>query len=156
MPIHTRCLRSAAILFVLLLAHAPASARVPDVPLDCASIQEAIDAAEAGDIVLVYPGTYLETDISFRGKGVTVMGKSPSDPAAVSSTVVDAGRQGGVFVFSDRENASSVLTGSPSPDPRASRAPGSNAWNRPHHQPLRDSGQPKHILECRRLRIGLP
>ena len=47
----------------------------PEHPYD--TIQEAIDAAEYGDTVLVYPGTYQE-EINFLGKAITVQGVATS------------------------------------------------------------------------------
>lgn len=52
------------------------------VPDDYASIQEAIDAASAGDIVLVRPGTYYE-NIDLLGKAITVSGELGSDQTVI-------------------------------------------------------------------------
>ncbi|MHC4944924.1 MAG: right-handed parallel beta-helix repeat-containing protein [Planctomycetota bacterium] len=80
------------------------------VPGDYATIQEAIDATEPGDIVLVAPGTYVE-NIDFKGKAITV--KSSNGPAA---TVIDGGNpaipeKASVVTFSTGEGADSVLEG---------------------------------------------
>src|SRR5262245_30290574 len=75
------------------------------VPADAASIQQAIDAAAAGDTVLVSPGTYVE-NINFRGKAITV--ESEQGPAA---TTIDGGGAGSVVTFASGETRSAVLRG---------------------------------------------
>jgi parallel beta-helix repeat protein len=63
---------------VLLLLAAPLRAETLKVPADFATIQEAVDAAVAGDTVLVSKGTWAETvsvttsGIRLQGKGATI------------------------------------------------------------------------------------
>jgi hypothetical protein len=96
-------------LVVALLAAlcAPVTARAATirVPADASTIQQAIDAAVAGDTVLVAPGTYVE-NINFRGKAITV--ESEGGPEV---TVIDGNRAGSVVTFASRENRSAVLRG---------------------------------------------
>ena len=75
---------------------------VIDVPLDRASIQDAIDAATAGDIVCVEPGTYSEM-LDFGGKAVVVTGPG--------TAVVDAGGNGTAVSFATSEGPDSELRG---------------------------------------------
>ena len=84
---------------LLLAVSAPAIARgqtTINVPGDQPSIQAGIDAALAGDTVLVAPGTYLEK-IDFTGKAITV---ESSGGAAV--TTIDA------FLFADPDVVSFI------------------------------------------------
>ena len=74
-------------------------------PADAATIQQAIDAAVAGDTVLVSPGTYVE-NITFRGKAITVA--SEQGPAV---TIIDGNRAGSVVTFASGENRNAVLEG---------------------------------------------
>jgi len=56
------------------------------VPLDYRTIQEAIDAAQAGDTVEVLPGTYTgkgNRDIELRGKAITVRGRGGPDETII-------------------------------------------------------------------------
>ncbi len=70
------------------------------------SIQAAIDAAEDGDVVWVGPGTYLEHDISFLGKAITLI--STGGPNA---TVIDAEGLGRGFMFNNKETSATVANG---------------------------------------------
>lgn len=92
-------------LFVALSALSTAEAATIRVPADAATIQQAIEAAAAGDTVLVSPGTYVE-NITFRGKAITVA--SEQGPAV---TIIDGNRTGSVVTFASGENRNAVLAG---------------------------------------------
>jgi Leucine-rich repeat (LRR) protein len=73
----------------------------PEHPYD--TIQEAIDAAANGEVVLVYPGLYQE-EIDFLGKAITVQGVATADGIAVLEN------PGGIAAsFSHGEGPDSVL-----------------------------------------------
>jgi predicted outer membrane repeat protein len=75
------------------------------VPEDFATIQAAINAAPAGAVVSVAPGTY--GPISFAGKAVEVRSRS-----GAASTVISAGNQPRYAVtFASNEGRASVLDG---------------------------------------------
>src|SRR5262245_63740038 len=63
-----------------------------NVPADFATVQQAIDAAQSGDVVQVAPGTYAGT-IDFHGKNVSLL--STGGPAV---TTLDASGSTGVRV----------------------------------------------------------
>jgi parallel beta-helix repeat protein len=90
---------------VFLLTAVSAAANTIHVPADHATIQAAIDAAVAGDVVLVSDGTYLE-NINFKGKAITL--KSVNGP---SVTIIDGNAADTVITFSSGETSSSVLDG---------------------------------------------
>jgi parallel beta-helix repeat protein len=69
------------------------------------SIQEAIDKAVYGDIILVHDGTYIE-NINFKGKVITVC--SENGPVA---TVINGDAKDIVVTFDHGELSSSVLEG---------------------------------------------
>jgi PKD repeat protein len=69
-------------------------------------IQDAIDAAENGDMIVVKPGRYYE-NISFKGKALTVR-SSEEDP---SYTIIDANNSGSVVCFENGEQADAILEG---------------------------------------------
>lgn len=69
-----------------------------------ATIQEQIDAAVEGEIVLVYPGTYVE-NINFNGKNITL--RSTNGPEV---TIIDGNGNGSTVTFASGET-SAVLNG---------------------------------------------
>ncbi|MAE71613.1 MAG: hypothetical protein CME06_14240 [Gemmatimonadetes bacterium] len=94
--------------YVVIRGEEPLEIRVP---LDVASIAQAIALANDGDAVVVAPGTYLESEIDFDGKALTLQSENPSDPALVATTIVDGSGEGSVFVFENEEDTTSILAG---------------------------------------------
>ncbi|PIE51080.1 hypothetical protein CSA37_01240 [Candidatus Fermentibacteria bacterium] len=93
-------------LVILLLSAAALNyAAIITVPEDYSQIQSAIDAAAAGDTVLVSPGTYNE-NINFSGKSVVVA--STDGP---ETTIIDAQGSGSVVRFTSSETRDAVLNG---------------------------------------------
>jgi len=74
------------------------------------SIQDAIDDANDGDEIVVYPGRYYE-NIDFDGKAITVRSTEPWDPTMVSATIIDAGGSGYTVRFDSGEDSNSILKG---------------------------------------------
>ena len=111
-----RAIFSSIVVLLVTLASAPAETRL--VPDEYGTIQDAIDAAFDGDVVIVAPGTYTglgNRDIDFVGKAITVRSVAPNDPNTVSSTIIDCdGRfeepHRGFYFHSD-EDGNSVLSG---------------------------------------------
>jgi hypothetical protein len=75
------------------------------VPTDKLTIQAAINAADHGDTVLVWPGQYSEL-VDFKGKAITV--ESRDGP---SVTAIDGGFANSVVTFRSGEGRDSVLEG---------------------------------------------
>ncbi len=79
------------------------------------SIQAAIDDADACDVIIAEPGTYLE-NIDFLGKAITVRSTDPCDPCVVAATIIDGGdpddpNNASVVTFKSGEGNNSILTG---------------------------------------------
>ncbi len=77
---------------------------VPDDP-GCGTIQDCIDQADSGDVIIVNPGTYTEM-IDFQGKALTV--RSQDGP---ETTEINGGGAGSVVTFASGEGANSVIEG---------------------------------------------
>ena len=86
-----RCL---VISLALIVLSVPVSARTITVALDgsgeYSTIQEAIDAAVDGDIIIVSPGTYFES-VYIHGKDFVLRSVNPDDVNVVRTTVIHGG-----------------------------------------------------------------
>ena len=104
---NSRQLRDLTFLFASLcgLQAFPALAATINVPADQPTIQQAINVANNGDLILVAPGTYPE-HIDYLGKAITV--QSTVGPG---KTIIDGQGTGTVVTFQTQEGAQSVLTG---------------------------------------------
>jgi len=94
----------------LLLWVSTVSASILWVPLDCPTIQQAIDESQDGDVVIVSPGHYRE-NINFRGKDIVVRGTNPMDSDIVKATIIDARGLGSTIAFECNEPNTAMLTG---------------------------------------------
>ncbi|MAG58371.1 MAG: hypothetical protein CMJ83_18950 [Planctomycetes bacterium] len=95
-----------AVLSCLTLVALASGQAILSVPSVFPTITAAITAANNGDIVEVAPGTYVETDISFQGKAITV--RSTMGP---TMTVIDAQMGARCVLFQSGETSASRLTG---------------------------------------------
>jgi len=82
-----------------------ATAATINVPADQPTIQDAINVANNGDLILVARGTYKE-NINYQGKAVTI--RSANGPA---HTIIDGGNFNTVVTFQTGETSTSVLEG---------------------------------------------
>lgn len=74
------------------------------------TIQEAIDAAEDGDEIVIDLGTYRE-NIDFNGKNITLRSIDPDDSDVADQTIIDGGGSGSVVSFRSGETEEAVLKG---------------------------------------------
>jgi len=76
------------------------------------TIQALIDAASAGDTILIDPGTY-EGSINFQGKDIVVgsLFLTTGDSSYISQTILDAKQSGSVVRFENNESSGAVLSG---------------------------------------------
>jgi parallel beta-helix repeat protein len=73
-------------------------------------IQDAIDDANEGDIITVYPGVYYET-INFNDKAITLQCTDAKDWDVIEATIIDANDLGANVVTFGSGDGDSVLTG---------------------------------------------
>ncbi|MHC4437234.1 MAG: PKD domain-containing protein, partial [Planctomycetota bacterium] len=97
-------------LLILLIASIPTNAEIRHVPAQYATIQQAIDQSQDGDVVVVEAGTYRE-NINFSGKNIVLTSKDPNDPETVAATIIDGRGLGSVVVFENSETSEAMLTG---------------------------------------------
>jgi len=79
---------------------------------DYSSIQAAIDGVSDGQVVVVYPGTYIE-NIDFNGKAIIVesLFSSTQDEAYVDQTIINGGGNSNVVRINSGEGTNTELTG---------------------------------------------
>ncbi|MFH1747211.1 MAG: dockerin type I domain-containing protein [Planctomycetota bacterium] len=78
------------------------------------AIQDAIDAAESGDVVIVHVGVYTgvgNRDLDYLGKNITVRSTDPNNPEVVSETIVDCQQLGRGVIFQTGETNDARLLG---------------------------------------------
>lgn len=71
------------------------------------TIQDGIDVAISGDIVVVAPGIYSgvrNRNLDFRGRLITVQSIDPSDETIVATTIIDCDHRGRGFFFHSGES----------------------------------------------------
>jgi len=90
---------------MLITFFIPVHALTIHVPEDYPLIQQAIDAADNGDIILVSPGTY-PGDNRFSGKNIMIKAVEGS-----KRTVIDCEYNAQGFIFSSAETRESILDG---------------------------------------------
>ncbi len=91
--------------------HGAAGEVIYNVPGDFPSVQEAIEKASSGAIIIVEPGTYYET-IDFRGKELTLTSSDPDNTDIVRATVIDGGNTtGSVVSFVSGEGEGTKIIG---------------------------------------------
>lgn len=109
--------RATACALLCLVCVEPSVAKLLRVPAHHPAIQTAINAAAAGDTVLVSDGVYFE-HLNFNGKAITVASEVllTNDTSHIAATIVDgsqpgSGDTGSVVIFCNGETSSSQLCG---------------------------------------------
>jgi beta propeller repeat protein/parallel beta-helix repeat protein len=97
-------------LAILLISTIPAQAEMRHVPAQYATIQQAINDSNDGDVVVVHPGTYRE-NINFSGKNIVVTSTYPDDSECIAATIIEGKAQRSVVTFENGETSEAVLTG---------------------------------------------
>jgi hypothetical protein len=100
--------------FIVVLIANSALGTIRYVPKEYANIQDAIDACQDFDTVVIAPGRYTgpgNRNINLRGKAITVRSTDPSSSQIISETVIDCEGQGRGFVFYTGEKGDSKLSG---------------------------------------------
>jgi len=97
-------------LATLLIASTPMQADTRLVPAAYATIQQAIEDSNDGDVIIVEAGTYRE-NINFSGKNIVLTSKDPNDSEIVAATIIDGQGRGSTAVFENGETSEAVLAG---------------------------------------------
>jgi predicted outer membrane repeat protein len=109
--VNAHCLRDDGTLGAPDLSGGPGDVLL--VPSEYAVIQDAIDAAEDGDTVLVSPGTYQE-NINYSGKNIVIGSYAivyGSAETFINQTIIDGGGNGSVVTVNSGEDSTAVLDG---------------------------------------------
>jgi predicted outer membrane repeat protein len=87
-----------------------------DGPAPYSAIQDAIDAADDGDTIIVMPGTYYET-LNMKGKAITLRSTDPTNKTVVTSTIITGNIKGeglsygSVITCNEEETSTTVISG---------------------------------------------
>jgi len=94
---------------VTVIMEQPTTIKVPG---DYLSIQEALDAASDGDVIIVNKGRYRSAGIDIQGKAITITSTNPDDPVSVAETIIDCeGYVNSGVRFSSDSGPDTVLNG---------------------------------------------
>jgi len=108
--VYAHCLRDDGTLGVPDLSGGPGDVLL--VPSEYATIQDAIDASEDRDTIIVAPGTYVE-NINFNGKNIVVGSYylTYGVDYFIAQTVISGDSNGSVVTFESGEDSTAVLIG---------------------------------------------
>lgn len=98
----------------LLFTANPSPATTIHVPADAPTIQAGIDAAAAGDSVIVAPGTYTGSgnkNLDFNGKDIVLTSESGAASSVIDSTIIDCQNNGRAFFQNSGETLGYILGG---------------------------------------------
>ena len=99
--------------WVLKIIQGEAPGNVWNVPVDFATIQEAIDFSEDRDTIIVAPGTYTE-NIDYTGKSIVIASYAllyENEETFMHQTTIDGGGNGSVVTLNTGEDSTTVLFG---------------------------------------------